>query len=223
MAPGRRQRLRCRRACSVRSVALAVLVRPASALARGALGVELARRTLWEERRPLAVLVRTAAAFAGKAVAVEHAGTSVGKALGRGASGTGQADHGDDESGDEQFHALLLAAPTKSGCYLHRRSPSRKKCITRPLPTPVSRVAGCAFTLPEPPPDETRPADAGASTRSPGRATEGCPEPGARSAECVPGTPGRSRCASRRCLPSCRTVSRARRRWCSDAPRRARA
>src|SRR5262245_46108486 len=136
MAPGRRQRPRCRRACSVRSVALAVLVRPASALARGALGVELARRAAGQERRPLAVLVRAAAAFAGKAVAVERAGTSVGKPLGRGAPGNGQADHGDDESGDERFHALLLAAPTKSGCYLHRRSRSRKKCLTRPLLTP---------------------------------------------------------------------------------------
>src|SRR5262249_36884544 len=120
----------------VRSVALAVLVRPASALARGTLGVELARRTLWEERRPLAVLVRTAAAFTGKAVAVEHAGTSVGKALGRGAPGNRPADHGGDETGDERFHALLLAAATKSGCYLHRRSPSRQKCLTRPLLTP---------------------------------------------------------------------------------------
>jgi len=87
-----------------RSVALARLVMPASALAGVALRVVEARRTGGQKRGTLTVLVRAAPAFVGQTVAVERARALVGQPLGRTPPGHAQTNHSERQRHYERSH-----------------------------------------------------------------------------------------------------------------------
>jgi hypothetical protein len=87
-----------------RSVALALLVVPASTLSGVALRVVETRRAGGQKRGPLTVFVRAAPAFVGQAVAVEFARAPVGQPLGRTEPRRAQTDHSERQRPYERFH-----------------------------------------------------------------------------------------------------------------------